>query len=47
MEPPGILLHEWRDGRGLVTHLDFVGEFAVGRFSDPHTQAPDCATAAR
>ena len=25
MEPPGMLLHEWRDGRGLVSHLDFIG----------------------
>ena len=40
MEPPGVLLHEWRDGRGLVTHVDFIGDFEVGRFSDPHTQAP-------
>jgi 3',5'-cyclic-AMP phosphodiesterase len=41
MEPPGVLLHEWRDGRGLVSHLDFIGDFEVGRFSDQHTQAPD------
>jgi hypothetical protein len=47
MEPPGILLHEWRDRRGLVTHLDFIGEFEVGRFSDPHTQATDYSTATR
>jgi 3',5'-cyclic-AMP phosphodiesterase len=40
MEPPGVLLHEWRDGRGLVSHLDFIGEFEVGRFSDQHTHAP-------
>jgi 3',5'-cyclic AMP phosphodiesterase CpdA len=40
MEPPGLLLHEWRDGRGLVTHLDFIGAFEVGEFSDQHTQAP-------
>jgi 3',5'-cyclic AMP phosphodiesterase CpdA len=39
MEPPGILLHEWRDGRGLVTHLDFIGAFEVGEFSDPHVRA--------
>ena len=39
MEPPGMLLHEWRDGRGLVTHLDFIGAFEVGEFSDQHTQA--------
>jgi 3',5'-cyclic-AMP phosphodiesterase len=40
MEPPGMLLHEWRDGRGLVTHLDFIGKFEVGEFSDQHTPAP-------
>jgi 3',5'-cyclic-AMP phosphodiesterase len=40
MEPPGVLLHQWRDGRGLVSHLDFIGDFEVGRFSDQHTQAP-------
>ena len=39
MEPPGMLLHEWRDGRGLVSHLDFIGDFEVGRFGDQHTQA--------
>jgi 3',5'-cyclic AMP phosphodiesterase CpdA len=40
MEPPGVLLHEWRAGRGLVTHVDFIGVFEVGRFSDQHTPAP-------
>ena len=45
MEPPGMLLHEWRDGRGLVTHLDFIGAFDVGEFSDQHTQAPRAAEA--
>ena len=39
MEPPGVLLHEWRDGQGLVSHLDFIGDFEVGEFSDQHTQA--------
>ena len=39
-EPPGMLLHEWRDGRGLVTHLDFIGAFEVGEFSDQHTHTP-------
>jgi len=34
MEPPGLLLHEWRGGRGLLSHLDFIGEFEVGEFSD-------------
>ncbi len=39
-EPPAVLLHEWRDGRGLVSHLDFIGDFPVGRFSNEHTQVP-------
>jgi len=39
MEPPGVLLHEWRDGRGLVSHLDFIGRYEVGRFGDEHAQA--------
>jgi 3',5'-cyclic-AMP phosphodiesterase len=47
MEPPGVLLHEWRDGRGLVSHLDFIGDFEVGRFSDQHTQAPGYSEASR
>jgi 3',5'-cyclic-AMP phosphodiesterase len=40
MEPPGMLLHECREGRGLVSHLDFIGAFEVGRFSDPDTRVP-------
>jgi 3',5'-cyclic AMP phosphodiesterase CpdA len=44
-EPPGMLLHEWRDGRGLVTHLDVIGAFEVGEFSDQHVQAPRAAEA--
>ena len=47
MEPPGALLHEWRDGRGLVSHLDFIGDFEVGEFSDQHTQAPGYFAASR
>jgi Icc protein len=47
MEPPGMLLHEWRDGRGLVSHLDFIGDFEVGRFGDRHTQAPGQFEASR
>jgi 3',5'-cyclic-AMP phosphodiesterase len=47
MEPPGVLLHEWRDGRGLLSHLDFIGEFEVGEFSDQHTQAPGYLEASR
>ena len=34
MEPPAMLLHEWRDGQGLVSHVDFIGEFEVGEFGD-------------
>ncbi len=34
MEPPGVLLHQWRDGQGLVSHVDFIGAFEVGRFGD-------------
>ena len=47
MEPPGVLLHEWRDGRGLVSQLDFIGDFQVGRFSDQHAPAPGYSSAAR
>jgi Icc protein len=41
LEPPAMLLHEWQDGRGLVSHVDFIGEFPVGRFSSEHTRAPE------
>jgi hypothetical protein len=34
------LLSEWRDDRGLVTHLDFIGALEVGQFSDQHIRAP-------
>ncbi len=27
MEPPGLALHQWRPGTGLVTHVSYVGEF--------------------
>jgi 3',5'-cyclic AMP phosphodiesterase CpdA len=47
MEPPGVLLHEWRDGRRLVSHLDFIGDFQVGRFGDQHAPAPGYSSAAR
>jgi 3',5'-cyclic-AMP phosphodiesterase len=47
MEPPGVLLHEWREGRGLVSHLDLIGEFEVGEFSDQHTPAPGYLEASR
>jgi hypothetical protein len=46
MEPLGVLLHEWRHGRGL-SHLDFIGQFEVGRFSDQHAQAPGYLEASR
>jgi 3',5'-cyclic AMP phosphodiesterase CpdA len=39
LEPPAVLLHEWRGDRGLVTHLDFIGTFPVGAFSDQHSQS--------
>jgi 3',5'-cyclic AMP phosphodiesterase CpdA len=27
MEPPGIALHLWRPGSGLITHLSYIGTF--------------------
>ena len=27
MEPPGVVLHQWRPGSGLVTHLSYVGDY--------------------
>lgn len=27
LEPPGLLLHHWREGEGLVTHLVPIGDF--------------------
>ena len=36
LEPPAVLLHQWQDDRGLVSHLDFIGEFEVGEFSEQH-----------
>jgi Icc protein len=41
LEPPAVLLHEWRDGRGLVSHLDYIGDFPVGRFREEDTRADD------
>jgi hypothetical protein len=38
LEPPAMLLHEWRDAGGLVSHLDFIGDFTVGQFSSQHTR---------
>jgi 3',5'-cyclic-AMP phosphodiesterase len=40
LEPPAVLLHEWRDGRGLVSHLDPIGDFPAGRFSEQQTRLP-------
>ncbi len=34
LEPPAVLLHDWREGHGLVSHQDFIGDFPIGRFSD-------------
>lgn len=31
-EPPAFLLHEWVEGRGLVTHLRHVGDYRVTAF---------------
>lgn len=27
MEPPGLALHQWRPGTGLVTHVSYVGTY--------------------
>ena len=27
MEPPGIALHLWREGAGLVTHMSYIGTY--------------------
>lgn len=27
MEPPGLALHQWRPGTGLITHVSYVGDF--------------------
>ena len=40
LEPPAVLLHEWHSGRGLVSHLDFIGDFPVGEFSASDPAAP-------
>lgn len=33
MEPPGVALHQWRPGSGLVTHLSYVGDYEAPRKS--------------
>jgi Icc protein len=27
MEPPGLALHLWRPGTGLVTHVSYIGTY--------------------
>jgi 3',5'-cyclic-AMP phosphodiesterase len=27
MEPPGLALHLWRPGTGLITHISYVGTY--------------------
>jgi len=27
MEPPGCLLHVWRESTGLLTHTNLIGEY--------------------
>ena len=27
MEPPGLALHLWRPGTGLITHVSYIGTF--------------------
>jgi Icc protein len=27
MEPPAVVLHQWRPGTGIVTHVSYVGEY--------------------
>ena len=27
MEPPGLALHQWRAGSGLVTHVSYIGDY--------------------
>ena len=27
MEPPGLALHQWRPGSGLVTHVSYIGDY--------------------
>ena len=27
MEPPGLALHLWRPGMGLVTHMSYIGTY--------------------
>jgi 3',5'-cyclic-AMP phosphodiesterase len=39
-EPPGVLLHLWQDGVGVVTHVSYVGDHgSLQRFDQPHVLA--------
>jgi Icc protein len=43
-EPPAVLLHWWDPAGGLVSHVSLIGAFGpTGRFSDPHTMAPQAS----
>jgi len=43
-EPPAVLLHWWDPAGGLVSHVSMIGDFGPpGRFSDPHTPAPQAS----
>ena len=34
MEPPAVALHHWRAGRGLVSHLSFIGDYPSQPFNE-------------
>src|SRR5262245_24102857 len=39
-EPPAVLLHLWREGVGLVSHVSYVGDYgALQSFDQPHALA--------
>jgi 3',5'-cyclic AMP phosphodiesterase CpdA len=43
-EPPAVLLHWWSPEGGLVSHVSMIGDYGPpGRFSDPHTAAPQAS----
>ncbi|MDP6517552.1 MAG: phosphodiesterase [Alphaproteobacteria bacterium] len=29
MEPPAVLLHQWRPGRGMVSHTSYIGDYGA------------------
>jgi 3',5'-cyclic-AMP phosphodiesterase len=37
MEPPACQLHSWSPAGGLISHLSYVGEFAVAGSAEPMT----------